>query len=134
MEISFDINRISTIRIYDRVKENYEWLPRKQKTYLFGLIKRNSWFKEGYYRGGNYVSSYMGYAFEEKPISRERMIEYGHQIDEDGTVWNKPIVHVYLISKETISRRFETLRDAQEWADELKKINGGNFEIVKNDR
>ena len=130
MELSFDVNQISTIKIYDREKEKCKWLPRKQKTTFFGLIKLDKWHEEGFYSGGEYISNYMGYEMEVRPNSRQYLIDYGYQIDEDNTVWSKPLVIVQLGPKESVSRRFETIHDAQEWASELRQRNGGNFEIV----
>lgn len=130
MELSFDVKLISTIKIYDREKQNEKWLPGKQKTTFFGLIKLKKWYEEGFYARGEYVSSYMGHDFDVNPSSRQDLIDYGYQVDDDNTVWSKPLAVVQLGPKESFSRRFETIHDAQAWASELRIRNGGNFEIV----
>lgn len=73
----------------------------------------------------------MGSDFEERPNTREELIKYGYHIDDDNTVWTKPLVTVRLGSKESVSRRFETIQEAQVWACELRVRNGSNFEIVE---
>jgi hypothetical protein len=130
-QIEFNINLISVIRIYDRSRDSYTWLPKKQKTRLFGLIKRNAWHDEGFYPYGCYREGYMGDEWDATPVTREYLISNGYQVDEDNSVWRKPHVIVQLGPKESISRKFETYEDAKIWAYELRSRNSNQFEIIE---
>ncbi len=131
MEQHFDVNRIITIKIVDKRKSSYKWLPDKQKTTFFGLIKRKAWYKEGYYSGGNYTECYESGCWDAYPSSRKDVLDLGHLIDSDNVVWNRPYATVYLEHDYTLTKSFITFESAIEWAEELKATSGKTFEIVK---
>ena len=125
MENHFDVSRIIGIKIIDKRLSRYEWLPEKQKTTFFGLIKRNSYHSEGYYYLECYESGH--------PSTRQQVIEQGYLIDSDNVVWHRPYVTVYLEHEYQVNKNFVTFEEALQWADELKATSGKTFEIVKYD-
>lgn len=130
MKQIFDADRIIGIEIYPRRETSYKWLPEKQKTWFFGLFKRNSWYSEGFYPRGCYQECYESGCWDVTPSSQESLIESGYQI-EDRKVWNKPHVRVFLESKYQVNQVFETIAEAEEWVDTLVKASGKTFEIIK---
>lgn len=132
----FDINRIIGVKIVDKQKTGHKWLPKKQKTAFFGLVKRNAWHSEGFYSGGHYQECYESGCWDACPSSAESLISYGYLVEWDGpnhteqTVYSKPYVTVYLESDYQTTRNFEKIEDAQAWVEELKATSGKTFEIV----
>jgi hypothetical protein len=127
----FDISRIIGIRIVDKQKASYKWLPKKQKTAFFGLIKRNSWHSEGFYQYGSYYECYESGCWDSYSYSKESLIESGYLVDEENVVWNRPCATVYLEYKREVIKRFDTHQDALNWATGLKMKSGKTFEIIK---
>jgi hypothetical protein len=132
-EIHFDVNSIIKIEIYDRKKDSHKWLPARQRTWLFGLIKRNSWQSEGFYYYGCYEECYESGCMESRPSSMEQMISYGYQIDENKTVWNKPYISILLKGGNSITKKFETIEDAKEYAEDIKEWSDIKFYIIINE-
>ena len=131
MEIHFDISRITGIKIIEKRKSSYKWLPEKRKTALFGLIKRNAYYSEGYYSGGHYQECYESGCWDACPTTRQSLLQSGYLIDSDNVVWNRPYVIVYLEFKGEVSQNFVTFEEAIQWAEELKQKSSKTFEIVK---
>lgn len=125
----FDVNRIIGIEAFDRTRASYEWLPKKQKTWIFG-IKRNAWHDEGWYSHGCYYDGYMEDSWDATPYTKKELIDRGYLVDEDGQVWNRPYVKVYLEADCNVSQNFNTLEEASEWVDQLKATSGKTFETV----
>jgi len=123
-----NVNRIVGIRIHDKTTTIYKWLPAKQKTTFFGLIKLNKWYPEGFYEYGWYIENYSGigggYAFTADQLSQR-----GYLI-QDKDVFQKPYVKIYLQSDCTISKQFNSLQEAQVWVDQLKSKCKSEFEII----
>lgn len=125
----FDINRIISVKVIDKRKTSHRWLPKKQKTTFFGLIKRNAWNSEGFYSNGHYQECYESGCWDACPSSVESLIDSGYIVDRQ-TVYSKPYVTIYLESKYETTRVFETIEEAQTWVEELKATSGKTFEIV----
>jgi hypothetical protein len=133
MEQHFDVSRIIGIKIIDKRLSSYKWLPEKQKTTFFGLIKRNSYHSEGYYSNGHYQECYESGCWDACPSSRVDVLRSGYLIDSDNVVWHRPYATVYLESDRQVDKNFTTFEEAMQWADELKMTSGKTFEIVKYD-
>lgn len=125
----FDISRIIGIRIVDKRETSHRFLPKKQKTAFFGLIKLNSWHSEGFYSNGRYQECYESGCWDACPSTAESLRKSGYIVDWQ-TVYSKPYVTVYLESDYQTTRNFETIEQAYEWVDELKATSGKTFEIV----
>ena len=131
MENHFDVSRITGIKIIEKRKSSYKWLPEKRKTALFGLIKRNAYYSEGYYSHGHYQECYDSGCWDAHPTTRQSLLQSGYLIDSDNVVWNRPYVIVCLEYKGEVSQNFVTFEEAIQWAEELKQKSGKTFEIVK---
>lgn len=131
MEIHFDISRIAGIKIIEKRKSSYKWLPEKRKTAFFGLIKRNAYYSEGYYSSGHYQECYESGCWDACPTTRQSLLQSGYLIDSDNVVWNRPYVIVCLEYKGEVSQNFVTFEEAIQWAEELKQKSDKTFEIVK---
>ena len=134
MEQHFDISRITGIKIIDKRKSSYKWLPEKRKTALFGLIKRNAYYSEGYYSSGHYQECYESGCWDARPSTRQSLLQSGYLIDSDNVVWNRPYAIVYLEFKREVSKNFVTFEEALQWAEELKQKSGKTFEILNNEK
>jgi len=134
MEEHFDISRMIGIKIVDKRKSSTTWLPRKQKTAFFGLIKRKAWYSEGYYSNGHYRECYESGCWDATPSTRQQLLNYGYLVDNDKVVWNRPHVTVYLEHDHQVGKTFDTFENALSWAEELKATSGKTFEIVKYER
>jgi hypothetical protein len=132
-ELNFDVNSIIKIEIHDRTESSYEWLPAKQRTWFFGLLKRNSWQDEGWYPYGCYEGGSMtGDSWEATPSTKERLLEYGYQIDSDKTVWDRPHIDIHLKGGHSIRKKFETFEDAKEYVEDIKEWSDIKFYILTN--
>jgi hypothetical protein len=133
-ELHFDVNSIIKIEIHDRTKTSYKWLPARQRTWFFGFLKRNSWQDEGWYPYGCYEegSSMTGDSWEATPSSKERLIEYGYQVDPDKSVWDRPHIDIHLKNKHSIRKKFETFEDAKEYVEDIKEWSNIKFYIIVN--
>lgn len=125
----FDVNRIIGIEVFDQRSAPFAWLPRKQKTWIFG-IKRKAWHDEGFYQDGCYYEGYMGDSWEANAYTKEELMSRGYLVDSDNRVWHPPHATVYLESDCKVTKRFNTISETNEWVDELKKTSGKTFEIV----
>ena len=131
MEQHFDISRIIGIELKGITKTSYRWLPKKQKTFFFGLIKRNAWHAEGYYQNGCYEECYESGCWDASEYTAEELRDYGYIVDEDTrTVYEKPCVTVFPEHDHKIYRKFESDSEASEWVNGLKKRSGKEFEII----
>lgn len=133
MEQYFDINRIVKITLYDKRATNHKWLPEKQKTWLFGLIKRNVWYSEGWYSNGCYREGYMGDEWDATPISTDSLRESGYIVEKYNGVYRKPQVSIQLTDKCEVNKEFETHQEAKQWVIELIKKSQNFFEINVDD-
>lgn len=132
MKYEFDIERVIGLSVVERSKTSYGWLPRKQKTLLFGLIKLNKYYPEGYYSSGCYEQCYESGCYEADSYSADELRKYGYIVNDiEKKVYNKPYVKVYLESEYNVTAKFETESEAEQWAQELKLKTGKNFEIIK---
>jgi hypothetical protein len=125
MEQHFEVSRIIGIKIVDKWEASYRWLPCKQKTAFFGLIKRNAYHSEGYYESGCY---------EAASYTKDELIEYGYLVEfsiNNKGVYHRPYVTVYLEHECQVTKNFATFDEATQWAEELKATSGKTFEIVK---
>jgi len=130
-EIHFDVSRIVGIEIFDKSPAHYKWLPRKQKTTFFGLIKLDKYHEEGFYMYGSYKNGSFDCEWDQTPTTREDLIKSGYLIDNDTNVWNRPKVTVHLEHKQHAYQSFVTYEEACDWVDHLKSLNGKQFEIIK---
>jgi hypothetical protein len=126
----FDVNRIIGITVYGERQSSYKWLPKKQKTTFFGLIKRNAWHSEGFYSNGCYKECYESGCWDATSSSKEWLIKSGYLVKADNTVWHRPYVTVYLESDYQVSNSFERIEQALEWVEDLKATSNKTFEIV----
>jgi hypothetical protein len=134
MEQHFDVSRIIGIKIVDKRETSHRWLPRKQKTSFFGLIKRNAYHSEGYYTNGCYQECYESGCWEAAAYTKDELIEQGYLVEfsiNHKGVYHRPYVTVYLEQEHQVTKNFATLDEATQWAEELKATSGKTFEIVK---
>jgi hypothetical protein len=131
-EIHFDVNSIVKIEINDRTKTSYTWLPARQRTCFFGLIKRDSWQDAGWYPYGCYEEGHYGDSWEASPSSEISLLESGYQVDYDKTVWYRPCVNIYLKNKYSFGKKFDTFEQAKAYVEELKKESNVKFHIIIN--
>lgn len=127
----FDISRIIGIEVFDKRRTSYRWLPEKQKTAFFGLIKRNSWHSAGFYSNGCYEECYESGCWDAHPETADSLIGQGYLVDHDETVWHKPFATVFLEADCKVTKKFNTLDEVNEWVEFLKTKSGKTFEIVK---
>jgi len=126
----FDINRIIGVKIVGKREANYRWLPEKQKTTFFGLIKLKSWYNAGFYSEGCYTVSYgESGEWEADSYTAEELRKKGYIVQEDK-VFCKPYVTIYLESDYQTTKNFQNEEEAHLWVDKLKTASGRYFEIV----
>ena len=130
MEKHFDVDRIIGITMYGKRPASHKWLPAKQKTAFFGLIKRNAWHSEGFYSNGHYQECYESGCYDALPSSAKSLREYGYLVEGDR-VFFKPVVDVSLESKCRVSKTFDTVEEARSWVNALKASSGKTFEIIE---
>ena len=131
MEKHFDVDRIVSIQIVGLRESSHRWLPRKQKTWFFGLFRRNSWYSEGYYASGHYTECYESGSWDAHAHSAKGLRDYGYIVDESTqTVYNKPYVTVYLEHEYTVTKTFDSDTEAASWVSDLRKRSKKEFEIV----
>jgi len=126
-EIHFDVNSIIKINIIGRREATYGWLPEKQKTFFFGLFKRNSFYQEGFYDNSDYVNYFEndGIAYSEKDL-----IGFGYQVDPDKTVWKKPRIYIIMKNNNTIELEFETVEEARNYVEVIKSKSDIVFHVI----
>jgi hypothetical protein len=120
----FDVNAIIKINVVDKSEAGYKWLPRKEVSRCFGLLKNNV-YVEGFYDGGNYDNW-----LSTKPYTKEELENYGYIVDSENIVWHKPYVVVYLTYEYRLTKYFQTIDEANLWVKVLKNSSGKTFEIV----
>jgi hypothetical protein len=126
-EIHFDINSIIRINILGRRETSYGWLPKKQKTFFFGLFKRNSFYSEGFYENSDYLNFFDsdGIAYSENDL-----IGYGYQVDPDKSVWEKPYISIIMKNKDSIQIKFESLEEARNYVKEIEEKSEIKFHVI----
>lgn len=131
MEQHFDISRIIGIELRGITKTSHRWLPKKQKTFFFGLIKRNAWHAEGYYQNGCYEECYESGCWDASEYTAEELRGYGYIVDESTeTVYNKPQVTIFMESDCKVYRNFDSESEATEWISDLRRRSGKDFEVI----
>jgi hypothetical protein len=131
MEKHFDVDRIVSIQVIEIRESSYQWLPRKQKTWFFGLFKRNSWHSEGYYSNGCYYEWSEGSCYDAYANSAKELIDRDYLVDElTKTVYNKSRVTVYLEHEYAVTKDFDSNTEAYNWVSELREKSKKNFEVV----
>jgi len=131
MEQHFDISRIIGIELRGITKTSYRWLPRKQKTFFFGLIKRNAWHAEGYYSNGCYYEWFEGSCYDAYANSAKELTDSDYLVDElTKTVYNKSHVTVYLEHEYTVTKDFDSNTEAYNWVSALREKSKKRFETV----
>ena len=132
MEQHFDISRIIGIELTGIRETHHRWLPRKQKTFFFGLFKRNSWHSEGYYDHGCYEEGYGGDFWDAREYTAEELRGRGYIVDEStSTVYHKAHVTVFLEGECKVSSSFDSETEASSWVSDLRKRSGKEFEIIR---
>ena len=132
MEQHFDISRIIGIELIDIREASHKWLPRKQKTFFFGLFKRNSWHAEGYYQNGCYKECYESGCWDATESTAEELKGYGYIVDEStNTVYHKAHVTVFLEGECKVYSSFDSESEASSWVSDLRKRSGKEFEIIR---
>lgn len=135
-QVGFNINSVIKIEVAGLTKTHWKWLPKKQKTWFFGLIKRNKWYDEGFYSYGCYQEDCMGYIWDVTPLTKEELISYGYIVEdkwpypENSVVYNKAYVRVYLESKREVQKSFNTNEEAKDWAKYIMNSAKAPFEII----
>lgn len=130
-EEHFNVDTIIGMEVVDKRPTSYTWLPREQKTFFFGLFKRDSWHPEGFYENGCYYEGYMEDSWDATPYTKEELIEKGYIVDENNNVWRKPYATVFLMNKFEVSSDFNTFEEALEWCENVKLTSKKTFEIVR---
>lgn len=131
MEQHFDISRIIGIELSGITKTSYRWLPKKQKTFFFGLIKRNAWHAEGYYQNGCYEECYESGCWDASEYTAGELRDRGYIVDEStSTVYHKAHVTVFLEGECKVSSSFDSESEATEWVSNLRRRSGKEFEVI----
>lgn len=130
-EEHFDVDRIIGIKVVDKRESSYAWLPKKQKTFFFGLIKRDSWYSEGFYSSGHYQECYESGCYDASTYTKEDVLDKGYLVDENNVVWHKSYATVYLEDDHTVTKYFNTFSEAIEWCEMVKSTSGKTFEIAR---
>ena len=125
-----NLDRIIGIRVYEEQGAAYRWLPAKQKTTFFGLIKLNKWYSEGFYEYGCYITGYGDSYWDADAYTAQELILTNNFLVRDKVVYHKPYVNVYLQDDIQISKKFNSLQEAQEWVEQLKSKCKNKFEII----
>lgn len=128
--IHFDIDRIVYMVIHDKFPTSFTWLPRKQKTVFFGLFETKNYYEEGFYRYGMYQEGFMEYTMDATPYSREDLEKCDYIVDDDLTVWNKPYVTIYLTHDRSISHKFNTIEELENWVNQIITKTDKKFEVL----
>ena len=129
-EYHFDVSRIIGIKIIGKRQSHWRWLPRRQKTWLFGLIKRNKWQEEGFYEHGCYYNGDETGSWDASAYTATELRGQGYIVEWDK-VYHKPHATVYLEYKREVYSVFDSDVEAQEWAEGLKSKSGKTFDIIK---
>jgi hypothetical protein len=124
-----NLDRIIGIRVHDERGAAYKWLPTKQKTTFFNLFKLNKWHSEGFYEYGRYEEGWYGDYMDAPAYSAQELIQKDYLI-RGKDVFYKPYVNVYLQDDLEISKKFNTLQEAQEWVEQVKLKCKNEFEII----
>lgn len=130
-QVGFNINSVIKIEVVGLTKTHWKWLPKKQKTWFFDLIKRNKWYGEGFYAYGCYQEGH-----NVTPLTKEDLTSYGYIVDdkwpypENSVVYNKAYVRVYLESKREVQKSFNTKDEAMAWAKYIMNSAKAPFEII----
>jgi|688.fasta_scaffold520252_3 hypothetical protein len=131
MEKHFDVDRIVSIQVIEIRESHYKWLPRKRKTWFFGLFNRISWYNEGYYNQGCYYEWSEGGCYDAYANSAKELIDHDYLVDElTKTVYNKSHVTVYLEHEYTVTKDFDSNTEAYSWVSALREKSKKNFEVV----
>lgn len=129
MEQYFDINRIVKITLYDRRETSYKWLPKKQKTWFFGLFKLNKWHSSGFYSNGCYKECYESGCWDATPSTSVDLLNSGYII-ENKIVYSKPCVSIQLTDKCEVTKKFTNYKDAKSWVTALITKSQNLFEVT----
>ena len=132
LEQHFDVSRIIGIELRTVSEARYTWLEREQKTRLFGLIKRDAYYSEGYYNYGQRRECYgENGCWDAHAYSAESLRESGYIVDDSTkTVYNKAHVTVFLEAECKVSAHFDSNTEASEWVSNLRLTSGKTFEII----
>ena len=139
MEYHFDVNAVVRIRYEQEKPTDYIWIEggKTIEYTFFGLIEKEKLLKAGWYE--NYdpsmpESRYNRYDFD----TTKQLIERGYNVYPPtvytaGKVTRKPVVTVYLINKDELSKSFKTNKEAEDWIHHLKMKCGKThlFEVIK---
>lgn len=135
-QVGFNINSVIKIEVVGLTKTHHKWLPKKQKTWFFGLIKRDKWYDEGFYSYGCYQEGYMDDVWDATPSTQKELESYGYIVDnkwpypENSVVYNKAYVRVYLESKREVHKSFNTNEAASAWAKYIMDSAKAPFEVI----
>lgn len=122
-----DVDKVIRIELIEPKLSSYKWLPKKQKTFLFGLIKRNRWNSEGFYRHGCYQECYESGCFDATPDSEKWLTKRGYYVYPDKSVWHPATVHVDLDHGVRSTIAFGNMDEAKEWISKLEEMCGKKF-------
>lgn len=129
MTTHFDLNEVKSITIYPEKPTQYEFylpvnpVPRK----LFGFIPlgMTRGTKGGWCEDTRYPDYYDYYTAEE-------LEGYGYKVDRDTlTVYHKCSISIALGYKHTISKKFDSIEEADKYVAKLINKSGKNFAVIR---
>lgn len=123
----FNVDQIIGFEIHDARLSHFKWLPKMQKTFFFRLIKRNSWYSEGFYENGCREQCYESGCWEANAYTRKELEDLDYLVNSQNEVFCKPYVQVWLGPKMSTTKKFNTLDDAKNWVELLKRLSGKTF-------
>lgn len=119
--IDFDVSKVSKIEMRCKSETNLKWFEAKpKKTWLFGLILVEPALEAGW-----------GYKYEDN-YRRDNPEDTKSLIVENGIVYNRTSVTVYLDNKTYVHSYFKNDGDARSWIGNVKKLSNNNFVTIEN--
>lgn len=129
MTTHFDLNEVKSITIYPETPTRYTFYPPKhtEATKLFGFIPlRSARYDE---RGWSEDIRFLDYCPYYSTVELE---DYGYRVDlNDFIVYNKCSITITLGYKHSVSKKFESIEEADKYVAKLIKKSGKNFAVIR---
>lgn len=129
MTTHFDLNEVKSITIYPEYPTGYKFYPPKytEPIKLLGFIplRAASWHKGGWCEDTRYTDYYPYYTTIE-------LEDFGYKVDLDEfIVYNKCSISISLGYKHSISKKFDSIEEADKYVANLIKKSGKNFAVIR---
>lgn len=129
----FELDKVESITLTCERESSYRWypeIPAKPKTFLGIRYGMTDLIPAGW---NDYIDEDGN---EYRPWNRKQSAYFDdyqwYRIDENGIVYNKAHVTVYLSYKHSLGTRFESNEEAQEYVDSLIEDSDKGFHVIIN--